>query len=245
MNVDPASSPGLIEIQEEIRADFGWGLDADLASAKNLRDACDEKSRMLDSWTERGRQETFFRLQERLITGPVTVLGAAAEPDDVRTAIQDGHQLIAADGAVGVLTEVEFSEIAWNSLVCIVSDADGEINHLTLAAERKVPFILHGHGDNTDEWDALLDILHLNGTPLILTHQTPEGLRGMHNPGGFTDGDRAVCLALSMNVRPNQIKLGGFRTDLIGRWTGATHPERKMRKLDWMRRVLEVAGVGM
>ena len=104
MNVDPASTPGLIEIQEEIRADFGWGLDADLASAKNLRDACDEKSRMLDSWTERGRQETFFRLQERLSTGPVTVLGAAAEPDDVRTAIQDGHQFIAADGAVGAVS---------------------------------------------------------------------------------------------------------------------------------------------
>jgi len=105
--------------------------------------------------------------------------------------------------------------------------------------------VLHAHGDNTDNWTALLDVLHLYDTPLILTHQTPEHILGMHNPGGFTDGDRAVCFALAMNVMPNQITLRGFRTDIIGRWTGATQPERKMRKLEWMRRVLEIAGVNL
>ena len=28
---------------------------------------------------------------------------------------------------------------------------------------------------------------------LVLTHQTDEAIPGMHNPGGFTDGDRAAC----------------------------------------------------
>jgi len=254
--VDPSSFPDLIAIQDEIRADFGWNLDDDLTSARELRDACEEKAWNHDSWTDRGRQATLFRLQERLISRPVTVLGAAAEPDDVRAAIEDGHGIIAADGAVGVLTEIEFSEIAWNALLCVVSDADGEPEHLAMAAAGfarnavgrkcpKIPFVLHAHGDNTDNWTALLDVLHLYDTPLILTHQTPEHILGMHNPGGFTDGDRAVCFALAMNVLPNQITLRGFRTDIIGRWTGATQPERKMRKLEWMSRVLDIAGVNL
>jgi len=243
--VDPSSSSGLIAIQDEIRDDFGWTLDADLASARALRDACEEKSRTHESWTERGRTSTLLQLQERLISGPITVLGAAAEAGDIRAAIQDGHGIIAADGAVGVLTEVEFPNVAWDALLCIVSDADGESKHLAMAAERKIPFVLHAHGDNTDNWTNLLDVLHAYSTPLILTHQTPEPIRGMLNPGGFTDGDRAVCYALDMNVQSSQITLRGFRTDIIGRWTGATQPERKMRKLEWMAHVLSIAGVNL
>lgn len=245
MNVDSASNPDLIAIQDVIRADFNWNLEDDLNSARELRDACEEKSWTHETWSERGRQATRFQLQERFISRPMTVLGAAAEADDVRAAIQDGHGIIAADGAVGVLTEIDFSEIAWDALHCIVSDADGEPPHLAMAAERGVPFVLHAHGDNIDNWTELLDVLHFNNTPLILTHQTPEHILGMHNPGGFTDGDRAVCLALSLNVLPSQLTLRGFRTDIIGRWTGATIPEQKMRKLEWMKRILEIAGVSM
>jgi len=243
--VDPNSFPALIAIQDEIRDYFGWTLDADLISARELRDACEDKSWTHASWTDSGRQTTLLRLQERLISKPVTVLGAAAEADDIRAAIQDGHGIIAADGAVGILSEIEYPNIAWDALLCVVSDADGAPEHLTMAAERKIPFILHAHGDNTDNWNNLLDVLHRYETPLILTHQTPEHILGMHNPGGFTDGDRAVCFALAMNVLPSQITLRGFRTDIIGRWTGATHPERKMRKLEWMSRVLEIAGVNL
>ena len=245
MNVDRTTPSDLITIQDEIRSDFGWGLEDDLNSARELRDACEEKSWAHETWSDKGRQATRLRLQERLISRPVTVLGAAAEASDVRAAVQDGHGIIAADGAVGVLTEIDFSEIAWDALQCIVSDADGDSNHLAMAAERGVPFVLHAHGDNTGNWKELIDVLHFNNTPLILTHQTPERILGMHNPGGFTDGDRAVCLALSMNVSPNQLTLRGFRTDIIGRWTGATIPEQKMRKLEWMKRILEIAGVSM
>ena len=243
--MDPSSFPDLIAIQDEIRDDFGWALDADLISARELRDACEYKSLTNLSWTDRGRQSTLLRLQERLIARPVTVLGAAAEADDIRAAIQDGHGIIAADGAVGVLTEVEFSNIAWDALLCVISDADGAPEHLAMAAERKIPFVLHAHGDNIDNWTELLDVLQWHGTPLILTHQTPDHILGMHNPGGFTDGDRAVCFGLALNVLPSQITLRGFRTDIIGRWTGATHPERKMRKLEWMSRVLGIAGVNL
>ena len=245
MNVDSASSPDLIAIQDDIRSDFGWSLDADLNSARELRDACEHKAWTHKSWSDNGRKETLWRIQERLLSRPITILGAAAEADDVRAAIREGEGIIAADGAVGVLTEIDNSSPAWDSLLCVVSDGDGQEEHLSLASERGVPFVLHAHGDNIDNWSSLLDILHSNGTPLMLTHQTPENILGMHNPGGFTDGDRAVCLALSMDVLSSQLTLRGFRTDIIGRWTGATIPERKMRKLEWMERVLDIAGVTM
>jgi len=238
-------NPNLIEIQDEIRDDFGWKLAADLDSAKNLRWVCKEKSWSLKTWTDEGRKQTLLDLQEQLISGPITILGAAAEAGDVRDAILAGHRLIAADGSVGVLTEAEFPDVAWNSLLCVVSDGDGDRAHLAMAAERKIPFVLHAHGDNQNQWMELLDVLHLYNTPIILTHQTPSNLVGMANPGGFTDGDRAVCFALAMNVSNNQLTLRGFRTDKIGRWTGSTVPERKMRKLEWMKRIIEIAGVQM
>jgi uncharacterized Rossmann fold enzyme len=238
-------NPNLIEIQDEIRDDFGWKLAADLDSAKNLRWVCKEKSWSLKTWTDEGRKQTLLDLQEQLISGPITILGAAAEAGDVRDAILAGHRLIAADGSVGVLTEAEFPDVAWNSLLCVVSDGDGDRAHLAMAAERKIPFVLHAHGDNQNQWMELLDVLQLYNTPIILTHQTPSNLAGMANPGGFTDGDRAVCFALAMNVSNNQLTLRGFRTDKIGRWTGSTVPERKMRKLEWMKRIIEIAGVQM
>ena len=178
MVVATVPNPNLIEIQDEIRDDFGWKLAADLDSAKNLRWVCKEKSWSLKTWTDKGRKETLLGLQEQLISGPITILGAAAEAEDVRDAILAGHRLIAADGSVGVLTEAEFPDIAWNSLLCVVSDGDGDMVHLAMAAERKIPFVLHAHGDNQNQWMELLDVLHLYNTPIILTHQTPSDLTG-------------------------------------------------------------------
>jgi uncharacterized Rossmann fold enzyme len=73
---------------------------------------------------------------------------------------------------------------------------------------------------------------------LLLTHQCPKPIGGMHNPGGFTDGDRAACLVSSLGVNSSRISLIGFRSDRIGRWTGATDPILKMQKLQWMDEVL-------
>ncbi len=244
-DVTSALDSRLVQIQDEIRRDFGWRLQDDLDSAKDLLWYCESKSKLVPSWSQNGRRQTTSELQNALNFSPLTILGAAAEPEDVNDAILEGQRLIAADGAVGVLNESEYPGIAWDSLLCIVSDGDGEMADLMKAAQKGVPFVLHAHGDNVKQWIELLEVLILHNTPLILTHQTPENLQEMHNPGGFTDGDRAVCFALSQNVAIEQIHLRGFRTDSIGRWTGRTNPERKMRKLEWMSRVLDIAGVKM
>ena len=51
---------------------------------------------------------------------------------------------------------------------------------------------------------------------LILTHQTPDRIEGMLNPGGFTDGDRAVCLAMMLGLKQEACELIGFSTNSIG-----------------------------
>jgi len=76
---------------------------------------------------------------------------------------------------------------------------------------------------------------------MVLTHQTDETLPGMHNPGGFTDGDRAVCCLLSWGVRPERIRCIGFDPHRLGRWSGDTDPARKLEKLGWMDTILRMA----
>ena len=75
--------------------------------------------------------------------------------------------------------------------------------------------------------------------PLVLTHQTSESYGGMHNPGGFTDGDRAACFLHWLGIDLNKVELVGFSTGKIGSWSGSTDEEQKIRKLTWMRKILE------
>ena len=121
----------------------------------------------------------------------------------------------------------------------MVSDGDGG-EAMLRASQLKIPFALHAHGDNQDEWRELLPILKQNCPTLILTHQCPQPIEGMNNPGGFTDGDRAVCIVAACGIPYSKIRLIGFRSDKVGRWTGITDPVRKLRKLKWMEAVLDI-----
>jgi uncharacterized Rossmann fold enzyme len=67
----------------------------------------------------------------------------------------------------------------------------------------------------------------------------------MHNPGGFTDGDRAACILTALGVSKNQIKMLGTRTDVVGRWSGKTQEQTKIEKLQWMSRILSIQGLSM
>ena len=51
----------------------------------------------------------------------------------------------------------------------------------------------------------------------------------MYYFGGFTDGDRAVCLAINLGVPISCVSLLGFSTTEIGEWSGQTNPERKWK----------------
>ena len=72
----------------------------------------------------------------------------------------------------------------------------------------------------------------------MLTHQCDEHHDDMYNVGGFTDGDRAAChsvLGRSQRAYP----IHGLHHRPCG-FKGTTNPERKLAKLGWMKRVLDL-----
>ena len=71
--------------------------------------------------------------------------------------------------------------------------------------------------------------------PVILTTQsTPENT--VFDFGGFTDGDRAVCIAQEFGVR--RVLLEGFDYDDPMPKEGSD-PAVKLRKLAWAKRIVE------
>ena len=154
----------------------------------------------------------------------VTVIGAAAS-----SGIIPEYPAIVADGAIGAVSDL-------SKVALIVTDGDGT-PHLEKALNKGIPICLHAHGDNQDSWTRILSIIDEN-QEVLLTHQTPFEIDGMHNPGGFTDGDRAVCVAFALGA--TEVELIGFSTDDVGQWSGVTDEKRKLIKLKWMNRVLQI-----
>ena len=234
-------SDELLAIQTEVREHFGWRLDSDSNSALFMLEAVEVSE--INDWTRPRRAATVAGLIRRMVLRPteVAVLGAAVEAEEVLRVLERPALLVAADGSAGVLSTLPDStaERAWSRLACVVSDGDGG-QGIIEAVKRGIPVFLHAHGDNVAEWASLLDIAAGASTPspLVLTHQTPAMIPGMHNPGGFTDGDRAACVVRSMGVPKEAITMLGTRTDVVGRWSGVTDAETKMEKLQWMDKVL-------
>ena len=154
----------------------------------------------------------------------VTVVGAAAPPG-----IVPDYPAIVADGAIGAISDL-------SKVALIVTDGDGT-PHLEKALNKGIPISLHAHGDNQDSWARILSIIDEN-QEVLLTHQTPYEIDGMHNPGGFTDGDRAVCIAFALGA--TEVELVWFSIDDVGQWSGVTDEKRKLIKLKWMSKVLQI-----
>ena len=236
----------LIMIQDEVRKFFEWDMKSDLDSALEMLSFVEDYP--IDIWKRPQRLVTLANLRRRLVLRDtrIAVLGAAVEESEVISILDSSTLLVAADGAVGVLSSLSesISERAWARLVCIVSDADGGEGTIE-AVKRGIPVILHAHGDNFESWKTLLDTASRNSFPprLVLTHQTPGEINGMYNPGGFTDGDRAICFLLALGVPIEKISLLGTRTDIVGKWSGVTKPAEKIIKLEWMAKVLDIIGI--
>ena len=236
----------LIKVQEEVRNFFDWNIESDIESAEQL--LLTVESTTIEIWTRPQRSVTIANLRRRLVLREtkIAVLGAAVDESEIISMLESPTLFVAADGAVGVLSSLpeSISERAWSRLVCIVSDADGGTGTIE-AVKRSVPIILHAHGDNISSWRNLLEIaINMQNPPrIVLTHQTPKKIDGLHNPGGFTDGDRAICFLIALGVPIERILLLGTRTDIVGKWSGETHPEEKLIKLQWMAKVLSIIGI--
>jgi len=133
--------------------------------------------------------------------------------------------VIVADGALRACLEQDILP----SL--IVTDLDGYIPDILWARKKGSKVILHAHGDNIARvFQYLSDI-----NPNCITTTYPSASSNCW--GGFTDGDRALMMSLSLNC--NSVKMIGFNYNIIGNYSGDYSP-RKLEKLLWAQKIVEV-----
>ena len=229
----------LLALQDEVREAFGYALENDEESAKQMEYLFSKPLPFgREEWSIEQRYQATMSLRERLHAAEkLYVIGAGSKT--IQTAdFGTEARFIAADGAVGAVDDL-------SKVLCVVSDGDGA-EHLQQAAESSVHIVLHAHGDNLETWNELCTKwASMKSVPtLTLTHQTRTSFSGIHNPGGFTDGDRALCFLHSMGLDLRHVECLGFSTQEVGMWSGATNPAAKLDKLQWMKEAMIRLGVG-
>ena len=146
---------------------------------------------------------------KKLCQSPTLVFGAGPSlRTDLRECLDSDLQLlctfIAADGAT--------SEFIRNQVYpsIIVTDLDGDMNDIEEASRKGSLLVIHAHGDNTEriiEWVPRL----LQFDPIPTTQVEP--MLPIENFGGFTDGDRAVFMAVECGC--TMLALCGFDLGLV------------------------------
>jgi len=133
--------------------------------------------------------------------------------------------IIAADEATTILLS--------NNILpdIITTDLDGNVNDIIKATEKGSIVIIHAHGDNIN---ALKKYLSCFKGKIMLTTQA-EPFNGIYNFGGFTDGDRAYCIAKHFNAK--KIKLIGFNFDKP-KQKERKDLEAKKKKLEWAKKII-------
>ena len=162
---------------------------------------------------------------EPLFGHTATVFGPAPRlAGDVRAHAPEGTLIVAgsacsAIAGLGIRPDI------------LVTDLDGEIGpQLAASADGAVTLIL-AHGDNTDLIAKYAPMFE--GKVVLTTQSRPHG--NVLCFGGFTDGDRAVCLARHFGTE--KIVLEGFDFDNPSEKPGSD-PAVKKKKLGWCRRII-------
>lgn len=113
----------------------------------------------------------------------------------------------------------------------VVTDLDGDIGPQIEASSSGAVTAVHAHGDNHD-----LIRMHASsfrGRMVLTTQSTPENT--VYDFGGFTDGDRAVCMAVHFGA--SRVHLRGFDYSHPMPKVGSD-PAMKLRKLAWAERII-------
>ena len=195
-------------IYEEILRDMGYDRSSDESSARLLK-TLTQMSDLIDD------DDVYDLMRDTVaIIGP-------AEPD---LSGLDGKTVIAAGSATETVMKALVPDI-------VVTDLDGDIQSQIEASDRGAITFIHAHGDNSD---LIMRYAKEFRGPIVLTTQaTPDNV--IRNYGGFTDGDRAVCIARHFGA--SEIELRGFDFDVPTIKDGSD-PETKKRKLAWAKRII-------
>ena len=117
------------------------------------------------------------------------------------------YVLISADGATTALIEERISPDI------VATDLDGNMDDILLANLRGANIAVHAHGDNLD---AVIKYTPFFSNVIGTTQAQPVG--NIYNFGGFTDGDRAIFLAVALGA--SEITLAGMDFgDIVTRYS--------------------------
>ena len=180
----------------EILNDFGFLQEDDESSASRLNEILNEEGFLTI-------EDLFYHgVTSKTDSNKFIIFGAGPSLRDDLLKIKneynlDDYILISADGATTALVEEHIIPDI------VATDLDGKLDDLLLANYRGAFVVIHGHGNNKDLVEKYTPFFYnILGT----TQSKPEGV--LYNFGGFTDGDRAIFLALALGAK--DITLAGM-----------------------------------
>ena len=176
----------------EILEDFGFSRENDEESAKLLDEILSTEGCLT---LEDLKQ--FVDFSDKFI-----VFGAGPSLKEHVTFLKENYDLneyvlIAADGATTALIEQRIAPDI------VATDLDGNLDDILLANFRGANIAIHAHGDNIEK---IANLTPYFTSILGTTQSQPVG--NLYNFGGFTDGDRALFLAVALNAE--EITMAGM-----------------------------------
>ncbi|WP_407392383.1 6-hydroxymethylpterin diphosphokinase MptE-like protein [Methanobrevibacter sp.] len=176
----------------EILEDFGFSREAD-----------EESARLLDEVLSTEGCLTLEELREIVgFSDKFIVFGAGPSIKEHVKMLKEEYDLknyvlVSADGATTAMIEERISPDV------VATDLDGNLDDIMLADIRGANVVIHAHGDNIDKIATLPQFF----TSVLGTTQA-QPIGNLYNFGGFTDGDRAIFLAVALGA--SEITLAGM-----------------------------------
>lgn len=198
-------------IYQSILQDFGFSMERDEEAAELLAVILRGREPMLSA------AKSIVSRRRAIVCGNAPKLGRELEELQDKDAV-----FIAADGATAIFLEHNILPDI------VVTDLDGPFPAILKANRRGSIIVVHAHGDNIDALKRYVPELER----VIGTVQCRPS-HGLHNFGGFTDGDRSVFLARELGAA--SIELLGFD------YKDESVTPRKKRKLEWAEKLIELA----
>ncbi|MGX8694142.1 MAG: 6-hydroxymethylpterin diphosphokinase MptE-like protein [Methanobrevibacter sp.] len=177
---------------KEILDDFGFSREGDENSAKVLDEILSEEGCLtLDDLSQ------IVGFSDKYI-----VFGAGPSLKKHIIELKENYDLkdyvlVAADGATTALIEEKIAPDI------VATDLDGNMDDILLADLRGANIAVHAHGDNLEQ---VIKYTSFFTNVIGTTQAQPVG--NIYNFGGFTDGDRAIFLAVALGA--SEITLAGM-----------------------------------
>ena len=177
---------------KEILDDFGFSREGDEKSAKVLDEILSEEGCLtLDDLSQ------IVGFSDKYI-----VFGAGPSLKEHIIELKENYDLkdyvlISADGATTALIEEKIAPDI------VATDLDGNMDDILLANLRGANIAVHAHGDNLEQ---VVKYTSFFTNVIGTTQAQPVG--NIYNFGGFTDGDRAIFLAVALGA--SEITLAGM-----------------------------------